>query len=261
MSDLINKMLTKILGVIVIILFIVGFKELILTNEDISFAFGELMGILPFIQIMGEIVSSILKCQITLPIPTTANVIKDLLRLALMACIQPIVVRRLTAIFLPLPNRNQILATSLREYERNETYMNSLGYKVKELLLSVAFVPLIAFLASWFTEWMFKYFSNTFGDVMAILLGSFSVLTLSVASIIPLLISGVGIVTAILWRLLVTLGAKMVTTFVTNMICLAVYVAIMGGIKHEIAVTIVTLIVWLIIMDFGISCLQKAIVS
>ena len=94
-----------------------------------------------------------------------------------------------------------------------------------------------------------------------ILLGALSVIGLSAVSLVPLLVTGTAVGTAIAWRLLVTLGSKMVTTFVTDAFCLAVYVAILGGIHEHIATSIVALVIWLIIMDLGVNALQHAVVG
>ena len=84
---------------------------------------------------------------------------------------------------------------------------------------------------------------------------------LGAASLTPLLIGGVAVGTAILWRILVTLLSKMGTTFITNAMCLWVYIAILHGVEGEIATSIIALIVWLVIMDFGMKCLKYAIVA
>lgn len=44
MSKLFDKFLTKMLAVIVIIVFIIGFREMILTDDDTATAFGALHG-------------------------------------------------------------------------------------------------------------------------------------------------------------------------------------------------------------------------
>ena len=252
MSNVIEKLFFKCLTLIIILSVVLGFREMILTEDDISFAFGELMGMLPFAQVMTEIVCNILKCQYDLPIPTVHNTIRDLLSLAMMAYIQPIFVGALTAIFLPMPNRS---------YHANERYMNSFGYKIKEWLINILIVPLVALVCAYFSQWLLNYLTNIFGEIAGTIVGSIFTLVMSIFSVIPLLAAGVTFLTAILWRLLVTLGAKMVTTFVTNTICLAIYIAITGGIEYEIFMSIVSLIIWLIIMDFGMNCLQSSIVG
>lgn len=254
MSRLFDKLFSKLLAVIVIVLFIVGFREMILTDEDTYTAFAALMGMLPFAEVLSEVVCNILKYQYEIPIISTSSVIIDLLKLAVMACLQPLVVGILTAIFLPVPG-------SLRDYALREEYMSSFSYRAKELVITVISAPILALTAAWFTSWLFNYFTTTFGNVLSVVMGLLSVVLLSAASLIPLLIAGVTVGTAIAWRLLVTLGSKMVTTLVTNALCLAVYVALLGGIEGQVATTIVSLIVWLIIMDFGVNCLQKAVVG
>ncbi|OUQ46895.1 hypothetical protein B5E64_02425 [Drancourtella sp. An12] len=254
MSKLIDKLLYKILAIIIIILFIVAFRELIVTDKDTSIAFGTLMGLLPFAKVISDVVCKILKYQYSIPLITTSSFLTDLIRLAFMAFIQPLVVGLFTAIFLRIPS-------SYTDYHDREKYMETFGYRVKELMLTVLTAPILAIIASWFSTWLFSYFANTFGDVVSVILGILSVIILGTVSIIPLLIGGVAVGTAILWRIIVTLLSKMGTTFITNAMCLWVYIAILHGVEGEIATSIIALILWLFIMDFGMNCLKYAIVA
>lgn len=254
MSKLIDKLLYKILAIIIIILFIVAFRELIVTDKDTSIAFGTLMGLLPFAKVISDVVCKILKYQYSIPLITTSSFLTDLIRLAFMAFIQPLVVGLFTAIFLRIPS-------SYTDYHDREKYMETFGYRVKELMLTVLTAPILAIIASWFSTWLFSYFANTFGDVVSVILGILSVIILGTVSIIPLLIGGVAVGTAILWRIIVTLLSKMGTTFITNAMCLWVYITILHGVEGEIATSIIALILWLFIMDFGMNCLKYAIVA
>ena len=253
MSKLFDKFLTKMLAVIVIIVFIIGFREMILTDDNTATAFGALMGMLPFAEVVTDVICKIMRYQYEIPVISTASVWTDLIRLALMACLQPIIVGLLTAMFLPLP-------AGMDSYER-EVYMDSFRYRAKELLLTIISAPLLALVASWFSAFLFDLLISTFGTPGSILLGALSVIGLSAVSLVPLLVTGTAVGTVIAWRLLVTLGSKMVTTFVTDAFCLAVYVAILGGIQEHIATSIVALVIWLIIMDLGVNALQHAVVG
>ena len=114
MSKLFDKFLTKMLAVIVIIVFIIGFREMILTDDNTATAFGALMGMLPFAEVVTDVICKILRYQYEIPVISTASVWTDLIRLALMACLQPIIVGLLTAMFLPLPaGDGQLRAGSL----------------------------------------------------------------------------------------------------------------------------------------------------
>ena len=261
MSKLFDKLVSKILAVIVVVLFVAAFREMILTDSSTSTVFGALMGTLPFAKVIVDAVCKILKYRYEIPVLSASGTVNDLLRLAVMAFLQPIVMGPLTRIFLPIPRQNQILATSLRSYEMAEAYMNSPRYRIKELLLKIISAPLLALAASWITAWIFEFIQNSFGGVATIFLGLVSVILLGALSLGPLVMSGVAVGTAIAWRILITFGSKMITTFGTNVLCLAIYVAILGGVSHQVAMTVAALIIWLIFMDFGVKSLQKAIVG
>lgn len=171
-----------------------------------------------------------------------------------LAFIQPLVVGLFTSIFLRIPS-------SYTDFHDREKYMETFNYRVKEFILTMFIAPVLAIIASRFSTWLFSYFANTFGDVVSVILGILSVVILGTVSIIPLLIGGVAVGTAILWRIIVTLLSKMGTTFITNAMCLWVYISILHGVEGESATSIIALILWLIIMDFGMKCLKYATVA
>lgn len=252
MSELFGKLISKLLAVVIIILFVIGFREMILTDSDAATAFGAIMGTLPFAKLIVDTLSRIMKFQNSIPIITSASLISDFLRLAVMACIQPLIVGIFSLLFLRVP------AGSVDE---RETYMKGAGYKVKELLITVITAPFIALAASWLTAYISDYLTANFGIIVSGILGIAVVLVFSLISIIPLLIGGVALGTAVMWRLLVTLLSKMASTFVTNAICLWIYIVFTGGIEEQKLISVLSLIIWLIVMDFALQCLKKVIVS
>ena len=253
MTQLFDKFLTKMMAVIVIILFIIGFREMILTDDNIATVFGALMGTLPFAEVVAEIICNILRYHYELPVISTTSVWTDLIRLAIMACLQPIIVGLLTAIFLPMPEGKSI--------DEQEAYMNSFRYRAKDFVIKILSAPLLALAAAWISSLLFNFFIDTFGTAVSILLGTLSVIGLGAVSLVPLLVTGTSVGVAIAWRLLVTLGSKMVATFITECFCLAIYVALLGGIQGQIATSIIGMVIWLIIMDVCITALQRAVVG
>ena len=254
MSKLVDKLIYKILAIIVIVMFIAAFRELIITDKDVSTAFGAWMGILPFSKKISDMICKIMGYKYSIPLITTSSFITDLIRLAFMSALQPLVIGILSAIFLTLPS-------SIKDYADREDYMNSLTYKVKELILTIVTAPALAILSSHFSTWLFTYFTNTFGNTLAAILGIVSTTVLGGASLVPLLLKNVSFLTALLWRIVITFGYGMGTTYITNAMCIWVYLAICNGMEGQVATSVVSLIIWLIIMDFGLKCMQYAVVG
>lgn len=252
MSKLFDKFISKILAVIIIVLFIFGFREMILTDKNTADAFGALMGTLPFAKVIADVICKIMKYQYNIPVISTAGVISDFLRLAVMACIQPLAVGLLSVIFLRVPDG---------DYREKEKYMEGPAYRIKELILTVVTAPLIAIAASYLTSYVSDYINSNFGPTASVVLGIAAVVGISAVSLIPLLIAGVSIGTAIIWRLLVTLLYGMAATCVTNALCLWIYATLVAGMKGQTAAVVLTLIIWLIVMDFAMQCLKRVIVA
>lgn len=255
MANLASKLVSKLMIVIVVIMVLVAFKESVLTDDALSAVFGQMMGALPFAGLISDMICKIMKYNQEIPIITTGSVLTDLLKLAVMACIQPLVTGLLSMIFLRLP------AKTAGNYEAQEKYMNQLPYKCKEALLTVVSAPIIALAAANLTTGISTFISQNFSPVASFLVGLLTVIGVGSVSLIPLLAGGVALGVAITWRLLVTLLSKMASTFMTNALCLWIYVALLGAVQWQIITSILSLIIWLIVMDFGVKCLQKAIVS
>lgn len=255
MSDFANKLFSKLMILIVIVLFIVAFRESILTDDALSDVFAQLMGALPFSEVIAEVICQILKYSYEIPLITTSSVLEDLLKLAIMACIQPLVGRFLSMLFLRLP------AYTAGDYEEQEKYMKKLPYKCKEALVTVVSAPLVALAAANLTAAMSGYINQRFGPTAASVIGAAAVVVIGAISLWSLLAAGVSAKVAITWRLLVTFLSKMATTFMTNALCLWIYAAFLGAVEWQIVSAIVTLIVWLILADLFVQGLQRKIVS
>ncbi len=254
MSKLVDKLIYKILAIIVVVMFVAAFRELIITDKDVSAAFGAWMGVLPFSKQISDMICKIMKYKDSIPLITTSSFITDLIRLAFMAFIQPMVVSILSTIFLRIPS-------SIKDYAEREDYMSGLEYKVKELILTIVTAPALAILSAHFSTWLFTYFTNTFGNTVSVILGIVSTTFLGGVSLIPLLVKNVSFLTALLWRIVITFGYGMGTTYITNAMCLWVYIAIRNGVEGQITTSVISLVIWLIIMDFGLKCMQHAVVG
>lgn len=238
---MISKIFDKIVIVIVVILFIVGFREMILTDDLAGSAFGELIGMLPFAKELADPISSILKCQYEVPIISNASVIESLLRLSIMACIQPLVMWLLIKVFLPLPGY-------LKHSYDMEAYMNSFSYKLKELLINITFCPLLAIGAAWLSTYAVNFLTSSLGSVGGILASLGGIIAGLGLSTIPLVvIGGKTLGFAIVWRLLVTVLPKMLEVFVTGTLCVSIYIAAVGGVQSRIIWSILGLIFWLVV--------------
>lgn len=252
MSNIFSKLITRLVAVIVIIGFISYFRESILTDDGVSTAFGGLMGTLPFAKQVADIICKILKYQIQIKIVTSATLIEDFLKLAVMACIQSPVVGLLSVIFLRVPGGT---------IDAQEIYMDRLGYQLRKMILTIISAPLIALAAAGIATAISDYLTANYGAWMSTLLGIGAVIFVSAISLIPLLIARVALGTAILWRILVTLLGKMATTMGVNVCCIWLYISLAGGLHSQAFTAVLSLIVWLVIMDVGMQLLRRSIVS
>lgn len=253
MSGILNKVFDKIVIIIVAALFIVGFREMILTDDLVGETFAELIGLLPFAEDIAEPIMTWFKCAYDVPIVSDGNVLTSVLRLVIMACIQPLAMGILTRCFLSIPSG------LTRSYEM-EAYMNSFSYRAKELLINIIACPLLALGAAWLSSILMNYLADMLGTVGGILTGLGAVIAGLGLSTIPLITTGgMTLGLALLWRLLVTLLPKLLEVTITNTLCIAVYVAVVGGVQSQIVMTIGALLLWIIIWGFGLKLIMGSI--
>ena len=86
-SKIINKGISKIVAVIVIVLLASSFRKM-MSDEEFYTAFGGLMGTLPFAKQITDIVCKILKYQNNIPVFSNVTILEDILKLAIMAFLQ-----------------------------------------------------------------------------------------------------------------------------------------------------------------------------
>ena len=251
MSELIDKFLAKIITIVVVITMAVSFKSMLADSEFYT-AFGALMGSLPFAKLTTDTIVKLLKYNQALPAITVGSVLGDTLKLAVMACIQPIIMGILTRIFLRVPTG---------DWQVRKTYMKGLSYRIKELMLTVLVTPFIALTASFFSTALSTYITDNFGTLMSIIFGIVLIFALLGISLIPLIKTGTSLFRTILWRTLVTLLGGMATTYMTSALCLLLYIALLGGIPSQILSSVVGLIVWLIIMEQAMKFLKYAVID
>lgn len=253
-----DKIFSKIIVVIIIILFAVGFRELILTDE-IGSVFGELMGTLPFSKQIVDVICTVMKYQDEIPLITSSSIIADLIKLSFMTLFQPIFIGILTSIFLKLPSN---------DYTYNEKYMNSTKYRIKEISIRVLTTPVLAFIASKISDFVLNYLDQKIGYSFSIAAGIILILILGIFSTLYLAYrwkmwgaSSFSWGRVFSWRLLITFAWKMFTTFLTNSICLWLYIEIISKSNSGITVSVFSLIAFIIIVDILSTCLQRIIVG
>lgn len=227
MSKIINKGISKIVAVIVIVLLASSFRKM-MSDEEFYTAFGGLMGTLPFAKQITDIVCKILKYQNNIPVFSNVTILEDILKLAIMAFLQPFAGTALTGLFLKVPSN----------YKEREEYMEGAVYKMKELAVNVISAPILALLAAYLTTMIIEYVKNNLGNISSVIVAVASVVGVFAVSLIPL-IKSYGI----------------------NAMSLALYIGILKGMPGMIGGSVLGLIIWLIIFDVGMKLIRESIVS
>ncbi len=251
MSKVFGSVVSKLIIIIAIVVFIGACKNLIITDPAVSDAFDEMMEELPFAKLTTDVIVGLMKCDSGgIPKFTAASFTEDMLKLAVMACIQPIVFRLLSLLFLKVP------AGSCSE---RESFMSGWSYRLKETLIIILTAPLIAFLSAHLITRASNYLTAHLGELAALLIGIGALIGIAGLSLIPLVIGKIAFGTAVAWRLGVTFLGKMATIVITDAICLWLYLAIVTGAHSQIFICIVSYILLLLAAEAGLNWLKRKI--
>ena len=96
---------------------------------------------------------------------------------------------------------------------------------------------------------------------MARVLGVLLTSSFFMVSLVSILKSGHSFIFAIVWRIIDILVENMVKTMVVDICCIALYVGIIHGADGLVASSIITLIVFLLVIDVAIGFLRESIVD
>lgn len=248
------KIWTKLTAIMFVVIFILAFRSLIITDSTVSDAFKGLMGTLPFAEPFSELVCNVLKYNNGEPLASTSGFVEDVAKLMVMACIQPVATYLCSLLFLKIPS-------GLSGIDEREAYMNGLGYRMKELLIQVVTAPLSSIAAGIIMEEIIKWAVDKFGVVGSVLTGLLSTLIAAGLAAVPMIFIGTGVsfTVALLWRFLVTMLGGMLTALATTVFSIAIYYAFVYGLPSHIAGSVVGFFISLIILDIVIQCFQRAL--
>lgn len=253
MSKLLDKILGKVVTVSIVIMVIAVFRGEIINNDTVGEFFGSLMEQLPFAKIISDVICNIMGYKQNIPLFTPSWIVTDLIRLAFMAFLYQVL-----AIPIELFTYLFILPKKKRE---KEEYKDTAEYKVRRFLADIMTVPIVAVLASIFSKFIFSCFVSWVGEIMARVLGVLLTSSFFMVSLVSILKSGHSFIFAIVWRIIDILVENMAKTMFVNICCIALYVGIIYGADGLIASSIITLIVFFLVIDVAIGFLKESIVD
>lgn len=253
MPSFLKKYMAKIIWLIVIFALILMFRETIITDDTIKDTFNSYMKELPFAKIIADILGKLMKCPELADDMNGRNFMNNFFRLVIMAIIQAPVVGFLMALLLPMPKYSS-------SYDM-EKYTEKTSYKLKEFAIKLVSAPFLAVIVSKLTAYFMAMITEKTNGIVSVIIAVISILSLSTLSVVTLVIlGGVKVIKAVLWRFLITFGMDMVKSFCVDVCCLYIYMAFVSGAGLHIFISIVSLIIVLILLEIAVKCLQQAIV-
>lgn len=248
----------KLIAAFVILMIIIAFRSSILNNQSTATTFGSLLGTLPFSIFLGDIVCKMMQIPYAIPIISNSGVLQDILKLIIMSILQPVFIGILVSAFFPLP---QYRGRGWETFDAYGSYMYAPGYRAKEILLSIVAMPLLALVSAWIISAISSFFVSRFGVVISNIFGLLSVALICTIIIgLIMLTSKTSMNVACEWFLINNILIKILTVFLMNGLCIAIYIGILASSTLTIGF-ILAFIILLIGMNIATSLLRRSIVG
>ena len=183
---------------------------------------------------------------------TFENMIEDSLKLLFMAVLRPLAVSLCCIIFLRIPNFSTVI--------EREDYMEGLSYKLKSLIVNLFITPLIAIVVAQIVKTILIFCKNKYGEVGFYIVVILLFIFMLFLSLIPLL-KGLGLVTALFWRLLITLLSELLNTVIIVLLSIFLVNSVANGSIESIFGVIMVYVIWIIIFEFISDIFRKVIVE
>lgn len=260
MSKIFEKLLYKILILVIVFSLIISFREKLITNSALKKLFETILGELPFIDLISDAVISVLGFNYKPPEFTVDKYFSDMIKLAVMTLLQPLTTSLLISMFLPMPPRNQILQTSLLPMsEVYEDYTSTPGYMIKALIIQIISTVPLALLAGWLIGIIQVALSSALGGLGSGIVQTLILLVILILSVIRL--SGIigGVAAAFIWR-----GGgfliEMLKMIVTEFLCVLAYYAFISQKYGGLIPIIFAFVIWLVLMEQALKIFHEAVV-
>lgn len=249
MSGIFNKLFTKILIGIVVLLLIVGFGSAI-TEDGKEDAFDAAVEELPFAGPISKVIIGFMKLDKGEALVSADSILTDALKILVMALVHAPIVRFLSLAFAKVPGDTA--------YER-EQYMETLTYRIKELCIMVLTAIPTAFLAGIGVSAAKGAMEAKLGAVLTTIILVAALIVMLFISLRTLIGSGLSFGAALGWRTIDILYAGILRTVVTNTIAIWMYLFIKQGKYANVLPLLVSLFVLLALIEAGLSCMHRAL--
>lgn len=252
MTNGLKKAIHVLVLVLIAFMILVGLQKALLTDDVAKELLSAVFEQLPFAQVIVEGVVNVLHYQHTIENLMPRGILEDLIRLLIMCIIQPLFTSLVMAIFLPMPS-------GMNSFQMDE-YQNRPSYRIKELLINVLTVPVVALLAGFLITWIGNALVARIGAIATTVVGIVAVIGLGVLSV-PTLMSAaaIGIGVAIQFRLIYTILEKVVKTLGFEFLCVIIALAFLNDCQGVGLIMIVITLLYLIAFDLLIQSVSSSL--
>lgn len=237
MSGIFNKLFTKILIGIVVLLLIVGFGSAI-TEDGKEDAFDAAVEELPFAGPISKVIVGFMKLDKGEALVSADSILTDVLKILVIALVRGPIVRFLFLTFAKVPGNT---------VDEREQYMETLTYRIKELCIMVLTAIPIAFLAGIGVSAAKGAMEAKLGAVLTTIILVAALLVMLFISVRKCMGSDLSFGVAFGWRTFDILYDGILKTMVTNTIAIWMYLFIKQG-KYANVLALLGLLFFLLVL-------------
>lgn len=250
MSGCLNKLIPKMILIIVALLLVAAVGGAI-TEDGNQDAFDTAMEELPFAGPISKVLCNLMKLDKGEELLSANDLITDVLKVLIMSCIHPAIARILSRIFLKLP------AGSVYD---QEAYMETMSYRIKELVVLVLTAIPVAYLTGVGVGAAKNALEESIGAVLSSISLSAATIAVFFISVSLFLKGGVSFGRAVLIRIFSTVIGNLLKTIVVCVITIWIYLLIKQGEYSALLAAAAALFILLGLIECGVKYMISAIV-
>ncbi len=248
MSKWLTRLIVGLIVVTVLLASISGLREKILNDDITNKVFLSILESFPFSKFIAEIVCGLLNYSLPWNNIQPHGIVKDLTLLSALTVVCPLIIGGASAIFLRLPEGMSI--------DESESYMRTLGYRVKEIVLNVLLHPVCVLITASIIKWLTDALEARFHMVFAFVI---EILALVIVIVLSSLFSSIkfsfDFKYALRHHVVDGFLGELGKVLVMNALCIAAALALLNG-HLEAAVSFLAL---MFILLAGIDLMINAI--
>ena len=245
MIEQIKKIIEATASLFILVVCVSAFIHMIKTGTEAPEAIKLMLDDLPFAEEIVEIIEKYLGFRSGISPIAKERIVSELLKLSIMAILQPLAVKGLSNIFFRSPLFSE------------DSHSNRRSYRFKEIIVMILSAPYIAYGSAHIAKYIPYYLNSVFDPLLASVMQLASIAAAVGISTALLVAGGTVLAVALIWRISVNLLGNMILSLGISVLCWCLYISIKRGLFTEALFSVGLLILFIVIVKLILNLIMR----